>query len=75
MTRNKTLAYIKSLGIESTDWNECITAIDTVLALKQFEKCNNCDYNNHCIVQQSILEINPKELFVDFGCNQFIPCK
>ena len=79
MTRDEAAEYGSLIGIKPESWSKQIVMINTILAIKQFEICNNCKFNFcGCSVQDSILQVDPEatfETFETFGCNSFEICK
>ena len=76
MNREQALIYGKSLGLNPATYGEQCIMVDTILAM-QPGLCDNCksDYCG-CSIQDSILQIDPKASFENFGCNKFEPkCK
>jgi len=76
MTRNEAFEYIDLLDIKPKLWNEGILAVDTILAIKQFEVCNNCiHFKKKCETYRSVIKENPETYPNLFGCNKFKPYK
>ena len=76
MTRDEAAEYGSLIGIKPESWSKQIVMINTILAIKQFEICNNCKFNFcGCSVQDSILQVDPEATFKTFGCHSFEICK
>ena len=74
MTRNEAAEYGAFIGLKPSTYAEEVIMIDTILALKQFETCGNCQYywsTTDCLIKTTLKE----KALSYFGCNEFKPCK